>query len=201
METQRTYCAFVGVRRVAGGALDETVAGLKSHLDAGGAEVLLFEDQTGRQLELDLSGSLDEALERARQELAPNEAAAMRSSGPGRPKLGVTSREVSLLPRHWEWLERQASGGASAGLRRLVEAAMKSGGEQAKRAREATSKFMWAMTGNLPNFEEATRALFAKDQARLEQLIEGWPRDLHAHVLTLSREAARLEGQANQAVC
>lgn len=198
METLRTYCAFLGVRRVAGGSLDETVAGLKAHLDAGGPEALVFEDQTGRQLELDLSGSLDEALERARQDYAPSDGhlEAGRNAGPGRPKLGVTSREVSLLPRHWEWLERQAPGGASAGLRRLVEAAMKSGGEQAKRAREATSKFMWAMTGNLPNFEEATRALFAKDQPRLEQLIEGWPHDLHAHVLTLSREAARLESES-----
>lgn len=196
VETIRTYAAFLGERRVAGGSLEQTVSGLKAHLDAGGAEALVFEDQTGRQLEFDLRGSLEEALERARQDFAPTEGQAARAGGPGRPKLGVVSREVSLLPRHWEWLEQQMPGGASAGLRRLVEQAMKSGTEQAKRAREATSKFMWAMTGNQPHFEEATRALFAKDQARLERLIEGWPHDLRAHVLTLSREAARLDASA-----
>ncbi|MFY0534142.1 DUF2239 family protein [Nannocystis pusilla] len=45
---------------------------------------------------------------RARPRLAAEEPPAR--TGPGRPKLGVVSREVSLLPRHWEWLERQPSG-------------------------------------------------------------------------------------------
>jgi hypothetical protein len=187
------------MRMVAGGPLEITVAGVKQHLDAGGDDVLFFEDQTGRQLELDWCGSPDEVLARAIQELqgaAPS--AAPPRSGPGRPKLGVVSREVSLLPRHWQWLEQQP-GGASAALRKLVETAQKSGTERARAAREAASKFMWAMAGNLPDFEEATRALFAKEQGKLEQLITAWPHDLRAHVTKLTREAARLEGEAGAA--
>jgi hypothetical protein len=194
MENEKTYCAFVATRRVAAGSLEATLAGLMQHLASGGAEALVFEDQSGRQLELDLTGSLEEVLARAREELAPDAAGPARS-GPGRPKLGVVSREVSLLPRHWAWLELQP-GGASAGLRRLVEVAQKSPMERAKRARDAASKFMWAMTGNLPNFEEATRALFAGDQPRLEALIADWPEDLRQHVEQLTRGAAQLARQA-----
>lgn len=190
MESEKTYCAFAGTRRVAAGDLATMLTELKRHVDAGGEDALVFDDQSGRQLELDLSGTLDLVLERARAELAPPADAGTRS-GPGRPKLGVVSREVSLLPRHWEWLEQQ-SGGASAALRKLVETAQKSKGERARRARDAAAKFMWAMTGNLPGFEEATRALYAGDQPRLEQLIADWPGDLRAHVEKLTRDAARL---------
>jgi hypothetical protein len=114
--------------------------------------------------------------------------------GPGRPKLGVVCREVSLLPRHWSWLE-QHPGGASVALRKLVEDARKRGHgkERARVAWEAAGKFMWVMAGNLSGFEEASRALYAKDQARLVSLIRDWPGDVRSHVERLVGESTRLE--------
>jgi hypothetical protein len=196
MQEHKTFCAFSGPRRVAAGSLEATIEGAKRHLDQGGQDVLVFEDQTGRQLEFDWRGSLAEVLGRAIRERSGD--LEPQRTGPGRPKLGVVSREVSLLPRHWEWLEQQP-GGASAALRKLVEVARKSSAERARSAREAASKFMWAMTGDLPGFEEATRALFAKEQQRLEQLIAEWPEDLRSHVQKLTREASRLEQEAQAA--
>jgi hypothetical protein len=105
--------------------------------------------------------------------------------------LGVVAREVTLLPRHWEWLNGQP-GGASVALRKLVEEARRvnEGRDRERRAQEAAYKFMSAMAGNLPGFEEAIRALFAKDQERLEEWIRGWPEDIRAHVVRLAREPA-----------
>jgi hypothetical protein len=96
------------------------------------------------------------------------------------------SREVSLLPRHWSWLAEQ-SGGASAALRRLVDEARKRdpANDDARRARDAASRFLWAVAGNLPGFEEVTRALFAGDDARLASLIAAWPADIREHLATL----------------
>src|SRR5262249_23245255 len=109
--------------------------------------------------------------------------------GPGRPKLGVVAREVSLLPRHWEWLSTQ-SGGASATLRRLVEESMKglatSTRERIRLAQERTHKFMTAIAGDLPHFEEALRTLYAKDKKKLKEHLVSWPADIRAHVLLLS---------------
>jgi hypothetical protein len=174
-----TYAAFSGNRLVASGALTTLLAEAKTHLDRGSAQpLLIFEDQTGRQVDFDFRGSLDEVLARAAP-IAPR-------PGPGRPKLGVVSREVSLLPRHWEWLERQPNG-ISAALRRLVDEARRHepDEERARLAREAAGRFAWAMAGNLPGFEEASRALFAGDQERLEHLVRDWPADIRAHVFRL----------------
>lgn len=159
----------------------------KEHLDRGGSElVLIFDDQTGQQIDFNFQGTLDEVLERA--------APAKSRIGPGRPKLGVVCREVSLLPRHWDWLEQQPQG-ISAALRRLVEEARKRepGKQRSRRARAAASKFMWAMGGNLPGFEEASRALFAADQQRFEELIHDWPEDIRTHLEHLVQESVRLE--------
>lgn len=172
MET--TYVAFVGARRVAEGPLAEVLPALKKRFDDGRAELpLVFERETGRQVDFDLRGSLTDALGR----LTP---AAPR--GPGRPRLGVISREVSLLPRHWDWLERQESG-ASAALRRLVEAAMKAdpGGERRRHARAALARVLTSVAGDRPGFEEACRALYAGDDARFSRLVARWPRDLRAY--------------------
>jgi len=200
MEDLRTYTAFCGERQLATGDVRTVLLHAKRYVDGGGGEPLLvFEDQSGMQTELELEGTEEQAL--ARLAADPAFAAALpQPVKPGRPKLGVVAREITLLPRHWEWLDRQP-GGSSAALRRLVESASKNGRgkEQARAAREAAGKFMWAMTGNLPDFEEATRALYAKDQARLEALIRDWPVDLRKHVERLSREAARLEAAADEA--
>jgi hypothetical protein len=181
---ERTYTAFVGSRRLAAGSLPEVVPALKRRFDAdGGHGVLVFDDETGRQVDFDLSGTLSEVLRRV---LAPP------TRGPGRPKLGVVSREVSLLPRHWDWLEQQPSG-ISAALRRLVDQARKAdpGKERARLMRAALNGFMTAMAGDRPGYEEATRALFAGDQARLESLVRRWPKDVRAYVLERSRQASR----------
>lgn len=106
--------------------------------------------------------------------------------GPGRPKLGVTAREVTLLPRHWDWLARQP-GGASVALRKLVQSAMREGGsaEKQRRATEATYRFMSIVGGDLPQYEEVSRALFAGDLARVDALAADWPADVAAHLRTL----------------
>ena len=139
--------------------------------------ILIFEDQTGRQVDFDLRGTLEEVLAR----VAPT-----RRAGPGRPRLGVVSREVSLLPRHWDWLEQQPNG-ISAALRRLVDEARKRDPdeERARLAREAASRFMTAIAGDLPGYEEASRALFAKDHERFSQRIAAWPEDIRLHLESL----------------
>ncbi|MBN9159790.1 MAG: hypothetical protein BGO98_23130 [Myxococcales bacterium 68-20] len=198
MEAQRTFTAFAGHRTIASGDIRETLLRTKECLDRGEtAPVLIFEDQTGNQVDFDLRGTPEEALERlAAHPLFAGEQEPKRT-GPGRPKLGVVSREVSLLPRHWEWLEAQR-GGISVALRALVEEARKRGQSRqlARQAREAAGKFMWTMAGNLPDFEEASRALYAKEDGRLRSLTASWPKDIAKHLTRLVTEAARLEEQA-----
>src|SRR3981081_3238419 len=119
MEEQRTYTAFVGETLIASGPIETMLPVVKATFDQNGSTLfLIFEDQSGRQVDFDLRGGLNEVVARALP--------ARSRSGPGRPKLGVVSREVSLLPRHWDWLEQQPNG-ASAALRRLVDQGRKRG--------------------------------------------------------------------------
>jgi hypothetical protein len=92
-----------------------------------------------------------------------------------------------LLPRHWDWLATQP-GGASVALRKLVEEARRTGGDRdrSRAARDAAYHFMSAMAGNLPGFEEASRALFADDRRRFAGLIAGWPDDVRDHAVKLA---------------
>lgn len=185
MQDIQTFSVFACEKRVVSGALREVLVALKERFEVDpGERILVFEDTTGRQVDFDLRGTIDEVLARALPE--PPRA------GPGRPKLGVTSREVSLLPRHWEWLELQPNG-ASAALRRLVEEAKKRDpeGDRQRLAIEAASRFMTAMAGDLPDFEEASRALFAKDHHRFDHLIREWPHDIRAHLSRLVHASAR----------
>jgi hypothetical protein len=177
------YTAFAGHRRLASGSRREVLLALTARADDG-ERVLVFDDGTGRQVDFDLRGTAEEVIARAEG----------TARGPGRPKLGVVSREVSLLPRHWEWLEQQPSG-ISAALRRLVDEARKRepGAARARRIREAAGRFMWAIAGDLPGFEEASRALYAADPARLGKLTKGWPNDVRAHLLALVDDADALE--------
>ena len=107
--------------------------------------------------------------------------------GRGRPKLGVVAREVTLLPRHWDWLAAQP-GGASVALRKLVDEARRASGDKDRsaQARDAAYHFMSAMAGNLPQFEEASRALFADDRRRFTGLIADWPADIRDHIVKLA---------------
>jgi hypothetical protein len=184
MEQGATFTAFAGHRQVASGPWAQLLAATKRHLDAGGAPVLIFGDDTGQQVDVDFRGTLDDVLARAGATDTPR-------VGPGRPKLGVVSKEVSLMPRHWEWLGEQPNG-ASATLRRLVDAARKAT-PRSRRLRDAAYRFIWAVAGNFENAEEAIRALYAKEDARLERLMERWPADVRDHVLRLIAEASRNE--------
>lgn len=179
MEQKQTFSAFARDRLLLSGPLEAVLLLTKERFDVDPGEgILVFEDQTGRQIDFDLRGTPAEVIARAVPE-PPR-------PGPGRPKLGVVSREVSLLPRHWEWLEIQPNG-ASAALRRLVEEARKRDpeGDRARLAMEAASRFMTAMAGDRPNFEEASRALFAKDNERFAALIAEWPVDVKNHLVRM----------------
>jgi hypothetical protein len=180
------YTAFAGNRRIAAGNRDSILSELKQYTDIHDDRVLIFEDMTGKQVDFDFSGSLDDVLERGRARVV--------RVRPGRPKLGVVGREVSLLPRHWDWLEDQPNG-ISAAIRRLVDEARKRepGAQRAKRLRDGIARFMWAMGGDLPHFEDATRALYGESDERLEDLIAEWPADVRAHIARLVEEVHRLE--------
>ncbi|HYC03239.1 MAG TPA: DUF2239 family protein [Azospirillaceae bacterium] len=184
MDRNDTLTAFAGTRRIAAGARAEVALALHRHIRGQPLDrVLVFEDATGAQTDLDLSGT--EADVAARHAPAPVPSA--KAAKAGRPALGVVSREVTLLPRHWEWLAAQP-GGASATLRRLVDSARQSGGVDARVRRDAAYRFMSALAGDLPGFEEASRALFAGDAARLSEHMAAWPADVAAHVRTLLGE-------------
>jgi hypothetical protein len=182
MDDDRSYTAFAGTNLLASGTRDEVLAAMKSRFDQdGGTLILTFEDQTGRQVDFDLRGTLADVLARYRP--APR-------VGPGRPKLGVVAREVSLLPRHWEWLEQQPSG-ASAAIRRLVDEARKRDPteQQARSAIVAAGRFLSAIAGNLPGYEEASRALYARKRKQFDDLIREWPGDIRLHAQRLVRGA------------
>jgi uncharacterized protein len=185
MDSSASFTVFVGHTQLVSGNWASVITSTKRHLDAGGEPVLIFDDDTGQQIDVDFSGSLDDVLHRAG---ADRSAAAPR---PGRPKLGVVSREVSLLPRHWEWLQEQPNG-ASAALRRLVDEARKRT-PRGRQLRDSAYRFIWAVAGNFENAEEAIRALYARDDARLERMMENWPSDVREHVLLLIARAWREE--------
>ena len=171
-ESKENYICFSGHLRIAQGKL-ATVAEAAWQLAQTDPTktTLTFNRETGVVVDLNLSGALRDVSER----YAPVPTIAKR----GRPKLGVTPREITLLPQHWEWLSHQP-GGASVALRRLVEAARRdSSGEEAIRERtSATYNFMAAIAGDLPWFEEATRALFARQKSLFTKHISKWPRDI-----------------------
>jgi uncharacterized protein len=185
--------AFLGARRIAAGTLEHVALSVKAALgDDQRLSALVFDDTTGRQIDLDLRGSDDDVVQRLALHPFVRRVATKEPEprGPGRPKLGVVGREVTLLPRHWEWLSRQ-SGGASVALRKLVDEARRTHGsrDRIRQAQEATYHFMSAMVGNEPGYEEAARALFAKDRARFDELIGKWPTDVSAHVARLAEAA------------
>lgn len=181
-----TYTAFEGLRRLASGPLTEIAPTIKRAEQRMAEPIAIFSDTTGRAIDLDLRGSVDDMLARlAKTHEAP--ATPTEPRGRGRPKLGVVAREVTLLPRHWEWLNAQP-GGASVALRKLVESARRTNGDadRLRAARDAAYHFMSAIAGNLVHFEEASRALFADDRRRFTSLIATWPADIRDHVVKLA---------------
>jgi hypothetical protein len=184
-----TFTAFEGQRRLASGPLAEVALAVKRAEHRASEPTVIFSDATGRPIDFDLRGSDDEIVARLPPTTAPAAVEEIPSEprGRGRPKLGVVAREVTLLPRHWEWLNAQ-SGGASVSLRKLVEAARRANGasDRIRAARDAAYHFMSTMAGNLPNFEEASRALFADDRRHFTALIAPWPGDIRDHIVTLA---------------
>lgn len=188
--TVDTVCtAFVGAKRIAAGRLGEVALAAKAALDADpAAALLIFDDENSAPVEVDFRGSAAAVVARLAPGASPSEVPAPR--GPGRPKLGVVAREVTLLPRHWEWLSRQP-GGASVAMRKLVEEARRAsaGKDRARQAQEAAYRFMVAMAGNAQGFEDAARALFANDAAGFMQATAPWPEDVRAHAQMLAARA------------
>ncbi|MEX3967916.1 DUF2239 family protein [Paraburkholderia sp. EG286B] len=205
--------AFAGTRLIARGAPLLVALAVKAELERegnenanengneSGATVLVFDDRDARPVEFDLRGSAKDieariAAEASREqssaapdvidEAAPEDA----PRGRGRPKLGVVAREVTLLPRHWDWLGAQP-GGASVVLRRLVDAARHASEarERVRTAQEAAHRFMTALAGNLPDYEEALRALYAGERSRFEAANARWPEDVRDYARELARAA------------
>jgi uncharacterized protein len=188
------YVAFDGDYCIASGDLRAVARAAKEALDRRkDASILVFDGRSG-PIEIDFRGSLDDVLARLPQlpdaADAAEDAAIPAPRGPGRPKLGVVAREITLLPRHWEWLARQP-GGASVAIRKLVDQARRAteDNDRMRAGAEAAYRFMSAMAGNRPHYEEAIRALFASDAVRFERLIAQWPVDIRDHALRLAERA------------
>jgi hypothetical protein len=182
----QSFTAFAGQRCLLSGTLAEVAIAVKRAGSA--APIIIFNDATGRSLDLDLRGSDSEIIARLpKPPPAEPEAEASEPRGRGRPKLGVVAREVTLLPRHWEWLSAQP-GGASVALRKLIDEVRRVSGDRdrLRAARDAAYHFMSTMAGNLTNFEEASRALFADDRRRFAGLIADWPIDIRDHIVRLA---------------
>jgi hypothetical protein len=192
-----TCTAFAGIRQIASGELRPVALQAQEVANSDRfAQVLIFDDVTSQVIEVDLRGTPEELSQRLAamqaaaagdREPAPAEEGARK---PGRPKLGVVAREVTLLPRHWDWLATQP-GGASVALRKLVEQAKRANQDKDRLrfAQESAYRFMSAMAGNEPGFEEAARALFAGDRERFEKLVAPWPVDLGNHAKKLALRA------------
>lgn len=187
LEIELKSCTvFAGCRRVARGTPDE-LAAQAAEIEALGATatILVFDDATGAQIDIDP------------RHAAPV-AAFSAGRGRGRPRLGVVAREITLLPRHWDWLNRQP-GGASVALRKLVSQAQRDAGaaDRQREAREAAYRFISAMAGDFVGFEEASRALFAGDRAKFDALIADWPRDVADHAAWLASGDRAKQAPAN----
>ena len=192
------WIAFAGQRKVAFGQPRAVASAVKSTVTQNpDAQVLVFDARSSEAVEIDLRGSEAEVLARlpveAEAQAPAAEVAAEATPAaprlPGRPKLGVVAREVTLLPRHWEWLSAQP-GGASVALRKLVEQSLRDNAEADRRraAQESAYRFLNAIAGNLPGFEEATRALFAGDVTCFGGEMASWPNDIREHALFILQD-------------
>ncbi len=183
--------AFDGHRLIASGELPQVALAVRrAHDNHAAGPVLIYSDATGQLIDVDLRGSDAEIMDRLAPPHGPADAAEAEAASPrgrGRPRLGVVSREVTLLPRHWEWLARQP-GGASVALRKLVEEARHNdtGAGRRRERQEAAYRFMSSIAGDLPGFEEAARALFADDAPRFAHHVANWPLDVRNHALRLA---------------
>jgi hypothetical protein len=197
------WTAFSGTRRIQSGAPAEVARAAKAVVDGGEQAVLVFDDAS-RVVDIDYRGSPENVIARlgliddtstpsngnGKSEDSSPYLESPAPRGRGRPRLGVVAREVTLLPRHWDWLATQP-GGASAAVRRLVDSARQSSvdKDRIRTAKESAYRFISAMAGNEQGFEEATRALFAGDETRFAAMSDSWPRDVRDHARALARQA------------
>jgi hypothetical protein len=190
----RPCTAFAGEMRLVSGPLVEVALAAKNHVDSDAqTPILIFDDANAHMVELELRGSKQEIISRLPEAVArtnqpePPEAEPERSGRRGRPKLGVIGREITLLPRHWQWLDAQP-GGASVALRKLVDQARRDSGDRDRRraANEAAYRFVTAMAGDRPGYEEAVRALFAGDLKGFAERIAPWPADIRDYAVALA---------------
>ena len=148
------FVAFDGEQRIAAGDLRDVARAAKRALDQNKeAAVLIFDGVSSNVVDLDFRGTVDDVLARlpaadkiAQEEIALEEPTPPANRSPGRPKLGVVAREITLLPRHWEWLARQ-SGGASVAIRKLVDEARR-GGEEKRSHPPGTGRRLSLHVGN-----------------------------------------------------
>lgn len=194
-ERNQTICiAFSGTKLIAEGLLNDVALKVKDVIDRGDQEtILILDDCASRPIEIDFRGSKADLQKRLgdmknqKSENVPIPLEQDKPRGPGRPKLGVVAREITLLPRQWEWLNRQP-GGASVTLRKLVDKAKRENEskDQLRLAQESAYRFMTTLAGNQPGYEEATRALFAGNRERFGQCVEHWPNDVREHAMNLA---------------
>src|SRR6202167_3966573 len=182
--TTTTCTAFIGNNRYASGPVAEVALALWSVPE--GIMALVFDDATGQAIDIDTRGPPAKVVVRLEPQVAIAEPE-LEPRGRGRPRLGVIAKEVTLLPRHWDWLNVQP-GGASVALRKLVDEARRVSGckDQTRQAQEAVFHFMSAMAGDILGFEEAFRALFANDKQRFNSLVAAWPDDVRSHATKLA---------------
>ena len=179
-----TYTAFIGTAQLAAGDLEAVALAAHQAQDRQAEMPIVFDDATGSVVDLDLRGGPQDVVARLRPS-EPTQIDPPRARG--RPKLGVTAREITLLPRHWVWLQEQP-GGASAALRRLVEQAQQDNAEidRRRKAQTAAYRVMYALAGHLAGYEDALRALYASDAARFKALVDRWPADVATYVRRLA---------------
>ena len=181
------YSTFNLTRRIARGSLREAALAAHEHLHEAG--VVIFDESTFSVVDVDLSGSAEDV---ARRVDSYPQSDSKPSRGRGRPKLGVIGREVTLLPRHWEWLAQQP-GGASVTLRKLVSAARKDPEQQRQfaqhQAQQKAYRFCQAMAGDLQGYEDALRALYAQDLETFKQHTQVWPKDIADTAIALAAAA------------
>jgi uncharacterized protein len=192
-----TFTAFAGTQQIACGYMRDVVHKVQAKdILRELAPVLIFDDISGEVVDIDPRGTQERPpfqtaeIETGTTPKSEPTLPAKGARGPGRPRLGVVAREVTLLPRHWDWLGSQP-GGASVALRKLVEEARRAnqGKDRLRLAREAAYRFMSAMAGNEPGFEEAARALFGGDQERFAEFAEPWPIDVRNYAKKLAGRA------------
>ncbi len=188
MNADKAYTVFADTTRVTTGDRDHVTAAVKALLASRDERtVLVFDNATGVQVDLDLRAAAPTTAASTTEDADSDKA---RPRGPGRPRLGVVGKEVTLLPRHWDWLKAQP-GGASVALRKLVEQARRdnAGKERIARSQGATHGFISAIAGNEVGYEEAMRALYARDTASFEALIQKWPTDVREYASKLAAPA------------